>query len=279
MLCHPGSPRLIFTPNRGLKDLETKKGGLFMTAVDVVTQTTDTKQMIPMLEQAEENTAKKADKSLLDAGFHSGDNLAECEKREQVIVMPESQDQALKQPYHKDKFTYVADTDSYQCPRGQNLKFVKQRRFRQTLVYVYRGSPAVCRKCEAFGICTKNKHHGRELQIGENEGALRRHRDWMGSKEAKEAYKQRKELIEPSFGIIKEQMGMCKFLLRGLHRVRAEAILVAIAFNLRSLLGVWRTWTEEQRQRLMMAFQESGKAMVSNEPTIALFHEKAITSL
>jgi transposase len=251
-----------------LKVKKAQKSGLFMTAVDVVTQTTDTKQLLPMLKQSEENTGKKADQSLADAGFHSGANLVECEKREQVIVMPESQERALNHPYHKDKFTYVKDTDSYQCPSGQTLKLVKQRRFRQTLVYIYRGSAAICRKCEAFGICTKNKHHGRELQVGENEGALRRHRVWMTDKEAKEAYKQRKELIEPSFGIIKEQMGMRKFLLRGLNRVRAEASLSAIAFNLRALFGVWRVWPEEQRKRLMKAFQESGKAMVSKDFTI-----------
>jgi transposase len=262
-----------------LKVKETQKSGLFMTAVEVVTQTTDTKQLIPMLEQSEENTGKKADKSLADAGFHSGANLAACEGREQVIVMPESQERALQQPYHKDKFTYVTDTDSYQCPRGQTLKFVKQKRNRQTLVYIYRGSAAVCRQCAAWGICTKNKHHGRELQIGEYEGALRRHRVWMAGEEAKEGYKRRKELIEPSFGIIKEQMGIRRFLLRGLNRVRAEASFLAIAFNLRGLCGVWRTWTEEQREKLMLVFHESGKAVVSEEPTMALIQEKAVNSL
>jgi transposase len=263
-----------------LKVDETQtKRGLFMTAVDVVTQTTDTKQCIPMLEQAEENTGKKADKSLLDAGFHSGANLTECEKRDQVVVMPESQEQALQQPYHKDKFIYKVETDSYECPLGQALKFVKQRRFRQTLIKLYRGSPAICRKCEAFGICTKNKHHGRELQIGENEEALRRHRVWMESEEAKEAYKRRKELIEPSFGIIKEQMGMRKFLLRKSNKVKTEAVFMAIAFNLRALLGIWCNWTEERRKKLMTAFQETGKAMISGEIIITLFQEKLVSIL
>jgi hypothetical protein len=198
-----------------------------MTALEVVTQTTDTKQLIPMLEQSEESTGKQPDKSLADAGYYSGANLAACEKREQVIVMPESQDRAHKQPYHKDKFTYVTDTDSYQCPCGQILKFVKQKRNRQTIVYIYRSSAAVCRKCPALGTCTKNKHHGRELQVGEYTAELRRHRDWMAKAEAKEAYKQRKQPIEPSFGIIKEHMGMCRFLLRGLNKVQAEASVVS----------------------------------------------------
>jgi hypothetical protein len=67
-------------------------------------------------------------------GGHSGATLAECEKREQIIVMPEAQDQALKQPYHKDKFIYDTDTDSYQCPCGQTLSFIKTKLVRKTLM-------------------------------------------------------------------------------------------------------------------------------------------------
>ena len=254
-----------------LKVEETKKKGLFMTAVDVVTDTTDTKQLIPMLEQTQDNTEKKADRTLADAGLHSGANLAACEERKQTIVMPESQDRALKQPYHKDKFTYNSETDTYTCPQGQTLQFVSQRRNRQTLVYIYRGTPAVCRNCAAFGICTKNKHHGRELQIGEYEGALRCHRVWMVSEEAKEAYKQRKELIEPCFGIIKEQMGIRRFLLRGLMNVRAEAATLTTAFNLRTLHSVWQLWTEEKRSKFTTIIHELGEALFGQPAGQALY--------
>ena len=58
--------------------------------------------------------------------------------------------------------------------------------------------------------------------------------DWMNTEEAKTIYKRRKELVEPSFGIIKEQMGMRRFLLRGLANVKTEARLLATAFNLRT---------------------------------------------
>jgi hypothetical protein len=56
---------------------------------------------------------------------------------------------------------------------------------------------------------------------------------------AKEAFKRRKELSEPSFGIIKEQMCLRRFLLRGLKNTKAETIMVAIAFNLRILYKAW----------------------------------------
>jgi hypothetical protein len=62
----------------------------------------------------------------------------------------------------------------------------------------------------------------------------------MVTDEARTLYARRKELNEPVFGIIKEQMGGRRFLLRGLANVRAEFMLLATAFNLRTL---WRLWT------------------------------------
>ena len=70
-------------------------------------------------------------------------------------------------------------------------------------------------------------------------GATRRHRVWMSTDAAKAAYDSRKQLIEPVFGIIKDQLGARKFLLRGLTNVGAEWAMLATAFNLRTL---WRAW-------------------------------------
>jgi transposase len=243
-----------------LKGKESGKSGLFLTAVDVVREPDDHNQLIPMLEQSEENTGVLADISLADGGFHSGANLAECEKREQVIVMPEAQKQALKQPYHKDRFIYDTNTDSYRCPCGQTLSFIKTKLVRKTLMRLYRGSGAVCRGCLAFGTCTKNKHHGRELQVGQYEAELRRHRKWMGTEKAKEAYKRRKE-IEGSFGIIKEIMGVRRWLLRGWMNVKAEANTVATAFNLRKLYLIWRVRSTEERMKLVASLQVTGNTL------------------
>jgi transposase len=262
-----------------LKVNEASKSGLFMTAVEAVQDPDDHNQLVPMLKQAEENTGKAADLSLSDAGFHSGANLAECEKREQVIVMPEAQEQALKQPYHKDKFVYDTDTNSYQCPCGQTLHFVRMKLVHKKPIRLYRGSGAVCRKCPAFGTCTKDKHHGRELQVGEYEAEIRRHREWMATEEAKEAYKRRKELIEPVFGIIKEVMGIRRFLLRGLNNVQAEAVALVTAFNLRTLYGVWKAWASDKRDELFTTLQESRDNILDNSPVPSLLRGQRLLIL
>ncbi len=63
----------------------------------------------------------------------------------------------------------------------------------------------------------------------------------MSIERARQLYAMRKELIEPIFGILKEQLAFRRFLLRGLANVRAEFVLLATAFNLRTLWRAWKT--------------------------------------
>jgi len=59
----------------------------------------------------------------------------------------------------------------------------------------------------------------------------------LRTKNGKETYALRSQTVEPRFGIIKEQQGVRRFLLRGLEKVRGEWGLVTLAHNLNRL---WR---------------------------------------
>ncbi len=256
-----------------LKSEESGKTGMLITAVDVVQDPEDHDQLVPMVEQAEEMAGKAADFSLADAGYHSGANLAACEEREQAVVMPESREFTLQNPYHKDKFGYDANTDSYVCPMCQSLRFIGTRSIEDKTLRAYGGLATICRLCSAFGVCTKKRDRGRELLIGAYDRELRSHRDWMATDKAKELYKRRQELSEPSFGIIKEQMGIRRFLLRGLAQVRSEATMLATAFNLRTLCQVWRRWASGKRDRLVTPLQKTmdiagGKVQIAGLLTV-----------
>ena len=102
-------------------------------------------------------------------------------------------------------------------------------------------SGTVCQECPAFGVCTKNGRYGRTIEIGQHDTALRRHRDWMETEEAKQAYLRRLPLIEPLFAILRNQLGARQFTLRGLANVKAEWSMFATAYNLRTLWRVWRS--------------------------------------
>ncbi|MFQ6029924.1 MAG: transposase, partial [Dehalococcoidia bacterium] len=218
----------------------TSGDGMLITAAEVADSATDYGQLIPMLEQAEETTGQRVDLTLADGGYHTAANLVSGEERGQRLVMPERYPKEAHGPYFKDQFRYDASTDSYLCPQGQRLPLSGIRRKNGQILgpfRVYRGSKPVCHKCPTYGICTKDRHARRILWIGPADELLRRHREWMTTETAKSLYSRRQGLIEPVFGILKEQLGARRFLLRGLARVQAEFSLLATAFNLRML---WR---------------------------------------
>ncbi len=217
--------------------------GMLVTAADVVDEPNDSAQLVPMLEQSEETTGARAQVTLADAGYHSGSALDECARRNLQLVMPESsRRRAQHHPYHKERFIYDQCNDSYFCPHGQTLTPVGTMRSPNGRPRrVYRASAATCQACPAFGVCTNDLLNGRALTAGPHDAVLRRHRTWMSTREAQKISKRRKQLIEPVFGIIKEQQGARRFLLRDLVNVAAEWILLATAFNLRTLWRIWRS--------------------------------------
>ena len=229
---------------------EAGGSGMLITAAEVTDDPSDQSQLTPMMEHAEETLGQKADVTVADAGYHSGSNVEACEEKGQRVAMPESQERALSKPYHKDRFDYDEATDSYQCPEGQILRFTRVKRTRKTMMRLYRASGSVCRACPAFGVCTRDARHGRAIEVGLHDAASRRHRAWMSTEEARQAYRQRKQLVEPVFGIIKEQQQSRRFLLRGINNVTAEWSLLAAAFNLRTLWRAWRGAATKTRRHI-----------------------------
>ncbi|MDE0349484.1 MAG: IS1182 family transposase [Gammaproteobacteria bacterium] len=228
-------------------EADSDGGGMLITAASVVDAAHDHEQLLPMVEQARATTGTTAGLTLADAGYHSGHSLEDCERMEQRVVMPESRERVLSRPYGKQHFRYDPGSDRYVCPEGQPLPFHATNRVRGEQVRQYRASGEACRVCPAFGSCTTSPH-GRMVVMGLREAALSRHRAWMETPEARAAYKRRAGLVEPVFGIIKEQLDARRFLLRGLRNVEAEWTVLATAFNLRTLSRAWRsgrriTWT------------------------------------
>lgn len=67
---------------------------------------------------------------------------------------------------------------------------------------------------------------------------LKQMRERMREPDARAAYKRRKALVEPVFGVLKQQRGMRQFRCRGLIGVGVEWALAATAFNLTRLFAL-----------------------------------------
>ena len=136
-------------------------------------------------------TGTKSQMTLADAGYFAASHVAECHRRGQKVVVSEARRRFLKDPYHKDRFTYDEHSDSFKCPQGQTLTFVRIEHVNGIPLRLYRAAGAVCQACPAFGACSRAKQIGRSLAIGPHDEALRRHRAWRSTSAAKEAHRLR----------------------------------------------------------------------------------------
>jgi transposase len=220
--------------------------GMLITAVDVVADGDDHPQLQRMIALAAEHILHRVKDqggvtTLADAGYYSGANLQACAQGGQQVLMPAPQEgKRERNPYHKDHFVHNMATDTYRCPQGQTLAFGGAQRHQDGYtVRVYQAAGKVCLGCPAFGQCTQDRR-GRRLRVGDYEQVHQRHREMMQTEAAKARYRRRKELVEPVFGMIKEQQSGRRFLLRGLANVQAEWSLLAVGLNLRSLCRAWK---------------------------------------
>jgi len=222
-------------------DLPGTRPARLLTAVAVVPDADDHGQLLPMLARVDATTGRGVATVLADGGYHDGATVAICAARGQRVVMPEAQQSALADPFHKEHFAYDPAADAFTCPAGHALTFrgIKARTARP-MMRVYRGTAAVCRACPHFRVCTTDARQGRALEVGAHEAALRAHRAWMATEEAQTLARQRKALVEPVFGMLKEELGARRFLLRGRANVAAEWTLVATAANLRTCVRLWQ---------------------------------------
>lgn len=220
-------------------DDPTAPGGLLITAADVTTDRDDHGQLVPLIDQAAATTETPLEQVLADGGYHSAANLVACAAHAPPVpvLMPDPQAPRRSQPYHKDRFVYAAETDTVTCPQGQRLTFhgLVPRGADKPPARGYRALKSVCGACPVRASCTTSTTAGRSITITPTDAALRAHRAVMATAAAKTAYRRRKTLPEPAFGILKEQLGARRFLLRGLENVQAEWALLATAFNLRTL--------------------------------------------
>jgi len=206
----------------------------YILGADVVSDPNDAKQLIPMIEQVEHNTRSEGQKKAVnaDAGYASGRNFLSLRDFAHIdAYIPPA---LLHQPrplFHKDNFDFDATHLTCSCPLNKPMKlYSREKRYG---VMTYRFSGTVCTDCPAKHLCTSSKR--RTVRFSEADYLTKAMTDKMRTPFGKRAMRERRQTIEPIFGIIKSHLGFKEFLHRGLEKVRGEFKLVCAAFNLKKL--------------------------------------------
>ena len=142
----------------------------------------------------------------------------------------------------RSAFVYDETKDEYRCPAGQALVFLRTSKDKKKWGTAERrqyGGCAACAGCAHAKLCCKKPDKGRLVSRDQYEEHRERLRRRMGTQVGRTIYKRRKYTVEPRFGHIKHNMGVRRFLRRGLEKVKTEWTMVCTTVNLGILLRHW----------------------------------------
>jgi transposase len=210
-----------------------------LVAAEVVNAETDLQQLVPMLDQVQENLGATAEETLADGGYVSAAQIAQAEARGYEVLTPAGQKEPSSEegrPYHTSRFIYDEARDCCICPQGQVLNYERTKTNRGKYpIRVYR-----CRNfrdCPVRRQCSRDPK-GRQLEIGQHHQAMVRHR--RKRREKAELLRLRKVIAEPPFAWIKRHQDFWRWTVRGLTNVRTQWALLCTTVNLKKLFRHWQ---------------------------------------
>jgi transposase len=206
---------------------------------------TDTLTLKPHLETYKQELGFMPEELTADAGYGSEENYAFMEENAmEAYVKYNYFDQEQqnggqsKGIFHVDNLYYNKERNCYYCPMGQAMTFIGTKEditesgYKRTLS---RYQAQNCTNCPLRGKCHKAKGN-RIIEVSHRLNELRaKARELLLSDKGKAHRKQRPVDVEPVFGILKQNKGFRRFMLRGIDKVSIEFGLLALAHNLKKM--------------------------------------------
>ena len=217
------------------------KSGLIVSNY-ITQERNDEKQFFKQKENIEKNIGE--DKKRIyeaDSGYFSFDIVEQIDKEEVNAYIadprdkwPQRDDYIKGSTISKKDFRYNKEKDCYECPNGKELKrVIRKNENKNKKKAIYRTNE--CQGCNYLEQCNNNKKwkgEKREILRDYREEYADKMKEKVNSEEGKQQMKIRSTTVEPVFGNIKSNIGLRRFVLRGLSGAQCEFDLVCIAHNL-----------------------------------------------
>ena len=174
--------------------------------------------------------------ALADRGYFNGEQVLACEGTGILPCVPKTDTSSGTKRgfFTRYDFTFDAEQDHYTCPAGEKLTRSNPRPNRQDDLHEYRHLSA-CFTCALKPRCTPDKL--RRIKRWKHEGVL----DKMQARldEMPNAMGLRRQTVEHPFGTIKSWMGSTHFLTKTLDKVKTEASLHVLAYNIKRMIQMF----------------------------------------
>ena len=218
--------------------------GEYIVGVDISSERSDQLTFIPFLNKIESNTHKKYKNVIADAGYESEENYICLEENNQnAYIKPSSYEKSKTKKYKSDiskveNMTYLEDDDQYICAAGKKLLFKGTSNKKSKSGFVSVKRIYQCEECEGCALkekCTKAKGN-KQIYVAKNFLRLRNNSlQNITSPEGVILRMNRSIQVEGAFGVIKQDYGFRRFLMRGKIKVYTEFVLMAFGYNINKL--------------------------------------------
>ena len=233
-----------------------------IVGLDAVSDPNDLHQLMPMIDQVEDNTQTKGQHKqvLTDIGYSGAGVYQQLEERRNIdaYVPPQLPVKSPRTPdkaFDKSRFEYDLEKLTCRCPLGQPMRIQRQGSNKSGQPYVqFIGMK--CTSCPSQRDCTTVEY--RSLVVLKADPLISRMKHKMQTLSGRTAMKIRKSTVEPVIGNLKEQMGFRQFHLRGKPKVKGELTLLGIAYNLKKMHSFLKNNT------LSAAFCQQGKTFIDS---------------
>jgi transposase len=163
-------------------------------------------------------------KVVADGGYSNAQAIAECERDNVEVAAPIKRGAMNTEHFRPTQFAYDEETDTIRCPAGATLRPSGKHTRNRAIRY----RTAACQTCRLKSQCTSG--YQRTIHRLVDQGALDRMEERIYVDPS--LMKIRRCTVEHPFGTIKRMSGGGRFLTRGLRRVKAEAALSVLAYNI-----------------------------------------------
>ena len=214
----------------------------------------DSPHLLKALERVEQNFGKLPREVVADAAYTSAENILALHGKTDLIGPVQVASPArhwgarkkagIAEQFAKDQFVFDPALRAYRCPEGKLLRLHKLNETKPGgKRYAYRAKASDCQACPQKSLCCP-KMQARALYRLEESPILTNFREAMQAPERKQIYRQRAQIAEFPNAWIKEKLKLRQFHVRGLKKVKAEAIWAVLTYNIQQWIRLrWRTAT------------------------------------
>ena len=220
--------------------------GEYIVGVDVSSERSDQLTLIPFLDKLEKDLPEKFENVIADAGYESEENYMYLSKHNQKsYIKPQNYEKSKSKKFKDDiskreNMTYNIEEDYYICAYGKKLvpvssKFKTSKSGYKSIVTIYESES--CDECPYKNKCTKAKGNKR-LHVSKD--FIKKRKESLNNittPKGKLLRVNRSIQVEGAFGVLKQDYGFRRFLLRGKKNIKTEFMLLSFGYNIQKLFN------------------------------------------